>query len=134
MTTTLTSSAPESLAKALLIARAAIDKKAEQVRILDLTSVSSFTNYFVICSGASDRQSQTIADNVEFEMRTHGLKTIAQEGYGEGRWVLTDFGDVVLHVFQEGLRDYYDLETLWADAPRVAIPSEFYGSGVSRVN
>lgn len=130
----MNSTAPHSLAKALLAARAAIDKKAEQVRILDLTGVSSFTDYFVICSGASDRQSQTIADNVEFELRTHGVKPIAQEGYGEGRWILTDFGDVVMHVFQEGLRDYYDLENLWGDAPRVAIPSEFYGAGVSRVN
>lgn len=120
--------------KALGCARAAIDKKAENVKILDLSGVSGFTDYFVICSGMSDRQVKSIADSVEETLRKSGRKILASEGYADGRWVLIDTGDVVVHVFLDALREYYDLETLWTDAPRVKIPSEFYGGGVSRVN
>jgi ribosome-associated protein len=120
--------------KALACARAAIDKKAENVKILDLTDLSGFTDYFVICSGMSDRQVQAIADSVEFAMEQSGRETLSSEGYSEGRWVLMDFGDVVVHVFLDALREYYDLENLWTDAPRVKIPSEFYGQAASRLN
>ncbi len=123
-----------SLARALECARAAIDKKAENVKILDLSELSGFTDYFVICSGTSDRQVQAIGDSVEAMMSTKGVELLSGEGYSEGRWVLMDFGDVVVHVFLDALRDYYDLETLWTDAPRVKIPSEFYGSSASRMN
>jgi ribosome-associated protein len=124
----------DSCQKALECARAAIDKKAENVKILDLTELSGFTDYFVICSGISDRQIQAIADSVEFAMSTAGRELISIEGYAEGRWVLMDFGDVVVHVFLDALREYYDIENLWADAPRVKIPSEFYGPTASRLN
>lgn len=120
--------------KALACARAAIDKKAENVKVLDLTDISGFTEYFVICSGMSDRQVQSIADSVEHEMAAGGHEIISAEGYAEGRWVLMDFGDIVVHIFLDALREYYDLESLWADAPRVKIPSEFYGPGASRLN
>ncbi len=123
-----------TLTKALLCARAAIDKKAEQVKLLDLSELSGFTDYFIIASGTSDRQVQAIADAVELELDDAGYILISQEGYSEGRWVLMDFGDVVVHVFQDALRDYYDLESLWADAPRLRIPSEFYGPSGSRIN
>lgn len=123
-----------SLAKALASARAAIDKKAENVKILDLTELSGFTDYFVIASGMSDRQVQAIADSVDGAMESSGKSSISSEGYSEGRWVLMDYGDIVVHVFLDALREYYDLETLWADAPRVKIPSEFYGPAASRVN
>jgi ribosome-associated protein len=123
-----------SLERALACARAAIDKKAENVKILDLTELSGFTYYFVICSGMSDRQVQAIADAVEHGMETAGYDKLSSEGYTEGRWVLMDFGDIVVHVFLDALREYYDLENLWTDAPRVKIPSEFYGPAASRLN
>lgn len=123
---------PES--RALECARVAIDKKSENVKILDLGGLSSFTDYFVICSGTSDRQVQAIADSVEKAMTLSGNTLVSSEGYGEGRWVLMDFGDVVVHIFLDALRDYYDLESLWSDAPRVKIPSEFYGPAASRMN
>jgi ribosome-associated protein len=123
-----------SQGKALACARAAIDKKAEHVKVLDLSGLSGFTDYFVICGGMSDRQVQAIAENVEFAMESAGHELIASEGYNEGRWVLMDFGDVVVHIFLDALREYYDLENLWVDAPRVKIPSEFYGQAGSRLN
>ena len=129
-----TPSVESSEAKALACARAAIDKKAENVKILNLTDISGFTDFFVICSGTSDRQVQAIANSVESSMGTFGVDALSAEGYAEGRWVLMDFGDVVVHVFLDALREYYDLETLWAEAPKVSIPSEFYGPAASRLN
>ena len=127
--------ADSSLDQALSCARAAIEKKAENTRILNLTEISSFTDYFVICSGTSDRQVQAIADSVETLMDSLGHNLLSSEGYSEGRWVLMDFGSVVVHIFLDALRDYYDLENLWKDAPQVKIPSEFYGTaGASRLN
>jgi len=123
-----------SKAKALECARAAIEKKAENVKVLDLTELSSFTDFFVVCSGMSDRQLQAISESVEEAMAQAGKELLAIEGYGEGRWILMDFGDVIVHVFLDALREYYDLEKLWADAPRVKVPSEFYGTAASRLN
>lgn len=130
----LDSSADSSKEKALLSARAAIDKKAENVRILNLTEISGFTDYFVVCSGMSDRQVQSVADSVEHTLSGAGHELLSMEGYADGRWVLMDFGDIVVHIFLDALREYYDLENLWADAPRVKIPSEFYGPAGSRLN
>ena len=126
--------ADPSCAKALACARAAIDKKAEHVKILNLTGISGFTDYFVICSGVSDRQVQAISDSVEFQIEAGGAEMLSVEGYADGRWVLMDCGDVVVHIFLDALREYYDLEALWQDAPRVKIPSEFYGPAASRLN
>ncbi len=123
-----------SQGKALACARAVIDKKGENVKILNLTELSSFTDYFVICSGISDRQVHAIADSVENAMDAQGYELLSAEGYADGRWVLMDFGDVVVHIFLDALRDYYNLENLWADAPTVKIPSEFYGPAASRLN
>src|SRR3954466_1934916 len=110
-----------SCAKALACARAAIDKKAEHVKILNLTGISGFTDYFVICSGMSDRQVQAIADSVEFQVDASGSEVLSVEGYADGRWVLMDCGDVVVHVFLDALREYYDLKALWQDAPPLKI-------------
>lgn len=120
--------------KAMSCARAAINKKAENVKILNLSEISAFTDYFVICSGISDRQVQAIADSIENEMESQGHNLLSSEGYSEGRWVLLDFGDLVVHIFLDALRDYYDLERFWADAPRLRIPSEFYGPAAVRLN
>ena len=120
--------------KALACAKGAIDKKAEMVRLLDLSDISGFTDYFLICSGTSDRQVQAIADSVQSTLKAFGERLISCEGYSDGRWVLMDFGDVVVHVFLDALREYYDLESLWSDAPRVQIPAEFYGPAASHLN
>ncbi len=127
-------SADPSRDKALACARAAIDKKAENTIVLDLSGISGFTDYFVIASGTSDRQVKAIADSIEHQMEALGYERLSNEGYADGRWILMDFGDVVAHVFVDALREYYDLENLWADAPRVKIPSEFYGPAASRIN
>ena len=131
---TAASTGDPSKDKALECARAAIDKKAENLKVLDLTQISGFTDYFVICSGMSDRQVQAIADSVEAAMVSADHEALSIEGYADGRWVLMDFGDVVIHIFLDALREYYDLENLWADAPRVKVPSEFYGQSASRLN
>ncbi|MBS1960034.1 MAG: ribosome silencing factor [Bdellovibrionales bacterium] len=115
-----------SLAKAFLSVQAAANKKAESIKVLDLRPVSSFTDYFVICSGQSDRQVQAIADSICIELEESEFKPISVEGYKDGRWIVIDYGDVVVHVFHDALRDYYDIENLWFDAKRVSIPQELY--------
>ncbi len=115
-----------SLAKAFLSVQAAANKKAESIKLLDLRDLSSFTDYFLICSGQSDRQVQAIADSIVIELKEEGYYPVSVEGYREGRWIIVDFGDMVVHVFMDALRDYYDLEALWAEAKRVPIPQELY--------
>lgn len=140
MTSETQTSAPQnasnqaSRARALECARAALEKNAENVKILDLTRLSGFTDFFVICSGTSDRQVQAIAGSVEQHLESQNAELVNFEGFSDGRWVLMDFGDVVVHIFQDALRDYYDLEGLWADAPRVAIPAELYGVAPGSLN
>ncbi len=133
----LVTSSPDdrSCQKALACVRAALEKKAENVKILNLTDISGFTDYFVICSGMSDRQVKAIADSVDFVMSSQDIEVLSAEGYSDGRWVLIDLGDVVVHIFLDALREYYDLEKLWADAPRVKIPSEYFHTPTtSRLN
>ena len=115
-----------SLAKAFLSVQSAANKKAETIKILDLKSESSFTDYFMICSGSSDRQVQAIADSIVIDLKESGFAPISVEGYREGRWVIVDYGDVVIHVFLDALRDFYDLEQLWSHAKRVPIPQELF--------
>src|SRR4051794_31498524 len=93
----------DSCKQALSCARAAINKKAENVKILDLSNISGFTDYFVICSGTSDRQVQAIADSIQDALKDAGRKALSVEGYGEGRWALLDFGDIVVHIFLDAL-------------------------------
>jgi ribosome-associated protein len=102
-------------------ARLALEKKAENVLILDLQGRSAITDYFVVCSGLSDRQVKAIAEHIADECRDSGQRPLTKEGLGEGRWSLLDFGPVIVHVFQDSLRDHYNLEGLWADAPRVKV-------------
>ena len=114
--------------RALLCARGALDKKAENVRILDIGKLSGFADYFMICSALNERQVQAISDSICSVLKKTGVRNLSMEGYQEARWVLIDFGDVVVHVFLDAIRDYYDLETLWSEAPRVQIPAEYYGA------
>lgn len=102
-------------------ARAAVDKKAEDPVVLDVGAVLAITDYFVIVSGANTRQVRTIAEAVEEELaRFDGPKPLQVEGRDELTWVLIDYGDLVVHVFLDETRRYYELERLWSDVPRVA--------------
>ena len=110
----------ESLQAAVIAARAAADKQAERIVVLDVRDLIVITDYFVICSGASDRQVKTVIDSVEEALRGMDRRPVRREGEAEAGWMLLDYVDVVVHVFGEEQRDYYDLERLWADAPRGA--------------
>lgn len=100
-------------------AAAADDKKASDILILDVAKLTSFTDYFVICSAPSERQVQAIVSNVEDVMREHGIRPLGIEGMETCSWVLLDFGDVIVHCFTDAAREYYDLEGFWIDAPKV---------------
>ena len=112
---------------ALLAAEAASDKKAEDIIAINVAELLVVTDYFVICTGRNDRQVRTIAEEVELQMKRAGLPAIGVEGADEGKWVLIDFVDVVVHVFQPAERDFYRLEKLWSDAPRLPMPEEITG-------
>jgi ribosome-associated protein len=111
--------ATDSKTKSLLCLKAAIEKKAQDPILLELKGLSSFTDYFFLCSGRSDRQVQAIAQAIEGELKKRGIRPLGQEGTGEGRWILMDYEDVVVHIFLEPVRRFYDLEGLWFDAPRI---------------
>jgi ribosome-associated protein len=119
-----------SLAKAFLSVQAAANKKAETIRVLDLRDLSTFTDYFLICSGMSVPQVKAIADSIVIQLKEDGFIPVSVEGYSEGRWVIVDFGDMVVHVFLDALRDYYDIEALWYEGKKVPIPSELYITSV----
>ncbi len=113
----------DSQRTAVAAARAALEKKADEVVVLDLRGVSGYTDFLVIGSGQSDRQIEAIAEGIEKELKEQGHRKVGSEGERGGRWVLLDFGDVVVHVFHQDERTHYDLEGLWADAPRIEIGS-----------
>ncbi len=108
--------------KAFLCARALSDRKAGDLVLLEVKDLSSFTDYFLICSGNSDRQVQAIASHVEEKMDQRGFHPLGVEGKREGHWILLDYGDVVVHVFYQPVREFYDLERLWSEAPRMELP------------
>lgn len=110
----------DSLQAASAAASAAADKQGERIVVLDVRELIVITDYFVICSGSSDRQVRTIIDAVEESLRADDRRPVRREGEIDAHWMLLDYVDVVVHVFGEEERDYYDLERLWSDAPRVA--------------
>ncbi len=99
------------------IAQAAADKKARDILLLHMEELSPMTDYFMICSAPSTTQVRAIADGIEDKLAEKGRLPDHKEGYGEGSWVLLDYGDCVAHIFQEEQRNFYNLEQLWADAP-----------------
>lgn len=105
--------------KSLACVNAALEKKATDIVVLDMKGMVSYAEYFLICGGRSDRQVQAIAQAIEKELKKQGHRALGIEGLSQGRWVLLDYGDVIVHVFQESVRRFYDLEGLWIDAPRV---------------
>ncbi len=105
--------------RAKLCAQAAAEMQAEDIIILEIGKLTSFTDYFVIVSGRSNRQVQAITDKVIEDIKASGNRPLGSEGEDEGRWVLIDWGDVVVHVFHHEERDIYELEKLWSDGTSV---------------
>lgn len=103
---------------------AASDKKALDMVVLDLRGVASFTDYFLITSGANTRQVQAIADEIVERLKKQGTRAARVEGYRTAEWVLVDYGDFIVHVFESKARQFYDLERLWREAMRVKLPDD----------
>lgn len=99
----------------------ALEKKAENVVVLNVRKLTSVCDYIVVCSAESERQVQAIAYNIEDGLREKGERPLGSEGLTSGRWALVDYGDVVVHVFLENIRKFYDIEGLWSDAPAVEV-------------
>ena len=114
----------EAKEKALSIARAAWEKHAQNPVLIEVKTSSDVTDYFLVCSANSDRGVKTIVDGIEQKLKELGEAVLGIEGYSEGNWVLIDSADVVAHIFYEPLRGFYDIESLWIDAPRVDLPFE----------
>jgi ribosome-associated protein len=114
--------------RALAIAAidAALDKKALAPVLIDVSGMASYTDFIGIVSGRSDRQVDAIAESIRAVMKQQGKVTLGQEGTGGGRWTLLDFGSIVIHVFYHPVREFYDLESLWIEAPRIPldVPAE----------
>jgi len=103
--------------------KAALGRKAFDLVILDVRGLTSIADAFIICSGRSNRQVAAIAESIQVELKKHGIRPLSVEGKKEGHWVLLDYGHVIMHVFYEPVRSFYDLEGLWIDAKRIKTPS-----------
>jgi ribosome-associated protein len=117
-----TDDAQTSPAHWLTAAHAAESKKASDLKVLDLREVTSFADFFILCSGSNPRQIQAIADEVQRQLGEQGEYPNSLEGYDNAEWVLIDYGDYLVHVFSEQARGYYDLERLWRHAKQVDVP------------
>lgn len=106
-----------------LFAQAALAKKAEAPVFLDIRQFTSVAEAFLIVSGRSNRQVSAIAEHIKVDLKKHGIQPLGMEGAKEGHWVLMDYGHVVIHVFYDPVRSFYDLEGLWSDAPRIQTPA-----------
>jgi len=101
---------------------AAQTRKAEDILVLDIQAVSSFTDKFILCTGTTARQVQAISDAIEKGLKDEGVRPLGVEGYSNAEWVLMDYSDFVVHIFSPAARDFYSLERLWKSAPRVELP------------
>ncbi len=108
----------------LTAVRAAESKKAADIRVLDLRGITSFADYFVLCTGANTPQVQAISDEVGMALKKRGELPLSVEGYRQAEWVLADYGDLLVHIFAPQARAYYDLERLWRAAKVVEVPAE----------
>ena len=106
---------------ALTAARIAHERHCTDIVVLDLTGISPATNYYVIATGTSDRQSRTVAEEISEEAKKQGHQRFGIAGYDKGQWILLDFVTVVVHIFDEERRDYYNLEMLWGDGKKLII-------------
>ena len=109
----------DSKQKAILIAKLASQKKAEEIVILDMKKISNLCDYFIICHASSDRKVKAIAQGIDEGLEEINTKVWHREGEQEALWVLLDIGDIVVHIFDEEIRGFYNLEYLWREAPRV---------------
>ena len=100
---------------------AALKKKAFDILALDIRAYTTVADYFVICSGSSNRQVQAIAESIELDLKKHAFYPLGIEGFTHGSWILIDYGDIVMHIFYQPVREFYELERLWAEAPRLAL-------------
>ncbi|OHB30401.1 MAG: ribosome silencing factor [Desulfuromonadaceae bacterium GWC2_58_13] len=117
----------QSKDRAILCAAYALEKKAYNVRLLEVKGLSSLTDYLLIATGRSDRQVQAVAEAIRLSLKNdHETAPLAVEGMKEGRWILLDYGDVMVHVFQEPIRDFYDLDGLWSEAAEISIPEKYH--------
>ncbi len=112
-------------AKALLCVRFALEKKAYDLTLMEVGALTSLADYFLVCTGRSDTQVQAIAQGVEDNLGRLGVRPLSVEGLTAGQWVVMDYGDVIVHIFYEPVREFYDLERLWARAPRVKLPEPY---------
>lgn len=110
--------------RVLLCVNASLKKKAKDLIILNVKELSSFADYFIICSGTSDRQVQAIASSIQENLKEFGIIPLGVEGERLGKWVLMDYNDVIIHIFYEPIRLFYDIERLWSDAPRMEIADD----------
>jgi len=101
---------------------AALDKKAQDVVVIDLDDICSFTDHFIICTGTSSRHNQTIAEGIDERLRKQGVRPLHIEGHKEGEWILLDYIDFVVHIFTTKAREFYDLERLWRAGKRRTVP------------
>ena len=108
-------------------ARIADDKRAEDVLVLETREISSVADYFLLATARNKRQMKAIAEGMRVDLKQHGVRDLHTEGYGGERWVLLDYGAVVVHVFDAETRGFYDLESLWADAPRLDLAKLLQG-------
>jgi ribosome-associated protein len=106
-----------------LYIKAVLGRKAMNVVALDVAELTSYADVFIICSGRSNRQVSAIAEYIQTDLKKHKIKPLSVEGTKDGHWVLLDYGHVIIHVFYEPVREFYDLEGLWADAGRITTPS-----------
>ncbi len=114
----------QAIELAVAAAEAAGDKLAQDIVAIDVSDHLVITDIFVICSGNTERQVKAIVDSIEERLHGLGVKRIRREGHAEGRWVLLDFGDIVVHAQLAEERVFYDLERLWGDCPMVELPAE----------
>ncbi len=110
--------------KTLIISQAAIEKKADNVVIMNMREMTTICDFFIICSGNTNRKIKAIADNIIKELKRLAIRLRHIEGYNEANWILIDCYDVITHIFRQDLRDFYDLEHLWAEAPKRVITEE----------
>jgi ribosome-associated protein len=103
--------------------QAALGKKALGLVVLDVGKLTSIADYFIICSGRSNRQVTAIAEHIQATLKKAGIQALSVEGVKGGHWVLMDYGHVIIHIFYDSIRNFYDLEGLWADARRIQTPA-----------
>lgn len=111
----------DTLQKLKTALKVALDKKAENPVVIDLRELTTLSDYFVVLSATSDTHARTIADEIKKKLKERGILPLSVEGYESANWILIDYGDVIVHIFRPEVRELYNLESLWMDAPRVEV-------------